>query len=78
MVGVALAQPGQEARHVAGAHVGDRGDAQGAQRRGVPAQVTLVRRDGVRGQATLDRQVVEVAPGRRGDGGQLSTSASGL
>jgi hypothetical protein len=78
VIGVALTQPGQEAGHVAGAHVSDRGDPPGAQRPGVPAQVTPVRRDGVRGQAPLDREVVEVAPGRRGDRGQLSTSASGL
>ena len=61
---------------VGGAYRGEVVDAGRGESLGVPLEIPAVRREGVAGQATLDRQVVEVAP----DGklqGQLSTSASG-
>ncbi len=93
MVVVAGAQPGQVRLDDArpdGGEVGDPGGGEGGE---VAVQVPAVRGEGVRGQATLDGEVVEVAAqgpaqGRRGFRagpvrcpgalpGQASTSASG-
>lgn len=92
MVVVARAQSGQVRLDDAGSDRREVGDTGLGQRREVTLQIPAVRGEGVRGQAALDGEVVEVpadgtAQGRRGFDartgpfdsgvGQPSTSASG-
>jgi hypothetical protein len=77
MLAVALAQARQEGSDIASADVLDLclpGCGQGV---GVALQVTAVSRQSVLGQPALDGQVIEIPPDSPGEGGQLSTSASG-
>ena len=74
MLLVALPQPGQERGHILGGHLADDGPAPGGQRHGVAVQVAPVGLQGPRGQAALDREVIEVRLDRARKGGQLSTS----
>jgi hypothetical protein len=80
MLGVALAQGGEEAGDVGFGDLGQVVPSGGGQRADVPAQVTAVRRQGVRGQPALDGQVVEVRRdgARRRRRAQPSASASGV
>jgi len=71
---VALAQPGEEPGHVLGRHLADAGPARRGERGRVAAQVSAIGLKRVFCQATLDRQVVEVAPDRRDDGDRLRDS----
>lgn len=92
MVVVSGAQPGQVRLDDAGADRREVGDAGVGQGREIALQIPAVRGEGVRGQAALDGEVVEVAAdgtaqGRRGldartgpfgrGVGQPRTSASG-
>ena len=78
MLRVARAQPGQEGRHVLRRDLADLGPAPDGERGGVPLQVPAVGLQRVRGEAPLDHQVIEIPADRPGDGGQLSTSLTGV
>ena len=76
MVGVAFPQAGQKVSHVGRRHVrylGPPGHRQGSR---VAPQVAAVSLERVLGKAALDCKMVEVAPDRAGQRGQLSTSAT--
>jgi hypothetical protein len=74
---VALPQPGQEVSDILRADVLDLGPPGRGQRRCVALQVTPVRLERVLREPALYGQVVEIPPDNSGEGGQLSTSASG-
>jgi len=78
MVVVPFAQPGQEGRDILRVGLGDVRPAPGRQRRRVPEQVPPVGLQGVRRQATLDREVGEITVDGIRQRGQLSTSPTGV
>ncbi len=82
VLGVALAQRGQELGHVGRGDVGQPGLAAPGQYRVVPAQVAPVGLDRIRGQPALHDQVLQVAADRTSQRGrrlaQLSTWLSGV
>ena len=78
MLAVPLAQPGHERRDVVRGHLADHGLAPGGEHGLVTLQVPAIGLQRVRGQATLNRQVVQVAVDCARQGGQLSTSLTGV
>jgi len=61
---VARAQRGAELRDVGGGHVGELTLPASAKHLGVPAQIPLVRLDGVSRKPALDHEVLQVLPHR--------------
>jgi hypothetical protein len=78
MIVIPLAQPGQEGRDILRGHLTDDRPAPRGQRLGVTEQVAPVSLQGVRGQAPLDREVIEITLDGFRQGGQLSTSLTGV
>ena len=74
MLGVAFPQAGQKVSHVGRRHVRYLGAPGRREGRRIAAQVPAVSLESVLGEATLDCKMVEIAPDRAGQRGQLSTS----
>ena len=77
VLGVAFPQPGQEVSHVGRRHVGDLDAPCGRQSGRVAPKITPVCLERVLREAALDGQMVEIAPDRPDQCGQLSTSTTG-
>jgi hypothetical protein len=77
-----LADRGSEGTDIRARHLGERAHAATAQVVGIALQIAVVGEDRVAGEASFDREMVEVVPDRAVEGvgllvGQVSTSSSG-